>query len=217
MTRREALKRIAALTGGALSVSTAAGVLGGCGGSDGDAYELRTLSNAQFERVGALAERILPTTDTPGAKAAGVPTFIDRMLSGWMTTLERTHFLTGLEQVEPTAQAKVGTSFIEGSAEQKDAVLRVLAEEAQALEPDRVTVDFDAAWDVEEVPAEIFDNGRPQEIEIQLRPFFSHVKELTLVGYYTSEVGATEELRYEHVPGRYDGCVPVEELGRAWA
>ena len=43
------------------------------------------------------------------------------------------------------------------------------------------------------------------------------LKELTLVGYYTSEVGATQELRYERAPGRYDGCMPYEDLGRAWA
>jgi gluconate 2-dehydrogenase gamma chain len=48
-------------------------------------------------------------------------------------------------------------------------------------------------------------------------PFFRTMKELTIVGYYTSEVGATVELRHEAVPGRYDGCVPFAEIGRAWA
>jgi hypothetical protein len=43
------------------------------------------------------------------------------------------------------------------------------------------------------------------------------MKELTLVGYYTSEPGATQELRHEKVPGRYQGCVPLSEIGRAWA
>jgi hypothetical protein len=48
-------------------------------------------------------------------------------------------------------------------------------------------------------------------------PFFPWLKELTLVGYYTSEVGATEELRYLHVAGRYDGDVPYEQVGRAYS
>jgi hypothetical protein len=43
------------------------------------------------------------------------------------------------------------------------------------------------------------------------------MKELTLVGYYTSEPGATQELRHEPVPGRYQACVPLSEIGRAWA
>lgn len=47
--------------------------------------------------------------------------------------------------------------------------------------------------------------------------FFREFKELTIVGYYTSEAGATRELRHEPVPGRYDGCVPLAEIGRTWA
>ncbi len=48
-------------------------------------------------------------------------------------------------------------------------------------------------------------------------PFFRSLKELTLVGYYTSEVGATRELQYTPLPGRYDGCVPLAQIGRTWA
>lgn len=48
-------------------------------------------------------------------------------------------------------------------------------------------------------------------------PFFLVMKELTMMGYFTSEPGATEVLRYEDVPGRYDACIPFEEVGRTWA
>ncbi len=47
--------------------------------------------------------------------------------------------------------------------------------------------------------------------------FFRKIKEMTTVGYYTSEIGATQELRYEPVPGPYRGCVPFSEIGRTWA
>lgn len=69
------------------------------------------------------------------------------------------------------------------------------------------------------LPAEVLtpSTGRPETTEVRLRPFFAHVKELTLVGYYTSEVGAREELQYLHTPGRYEGCLPLEEVGRTWA
>jgi hypothetical protein len=51
-----------------------------------------------------------------------------------------------------------------------------------------------------------------------LKPsFFRTFKELTLVGYYTSEIGATRELHHAPVPGRYDGCVPLAQVGRTWA
>ena len=48
-------------------------------------------------------------------------------------------------------------------------------------------------------------------------PFILTFKELTLLGYFTSEVGATEVLRYQAVPGAYDGCIPYEDVGRTWA
>jgi len=48
-------------------------------------------------------------------------------------------------------------------------------------------------------------------------PFFRTMKELTLVGFYTSEAGATRELRHAPVPGRFEGCVPLDQIGRAWA
>jgi gluconate 2-dehydrogenase gamma chain len=48
-------------------------------------------------------------------------------------------------------------------------------------------------------------------------PFFRTMKELTIVGYYTSEIGATRELHHVPVPGRYDGCVPLAKIGRTWA
>jgi len=48
-------------------------------------------------------------------------------------------------------------------------------------------------------------------------PAFRALKELTLVGYYTSEIGATRELRHVAVPGRFEGCVPLTQVGRTWA
>jgi gluconate 2-dehydrogenase gamma chain len=56
--------------------------------------------------------------------------------------------------------------------------------------------------------------GMPTEPDV---PFFRTMKELTLVGYYTSEIGATRELRHAPVPGRFEGCVPLDQIGRAWA
>jgi hypothetical protein len=55
------------------------------------------------------------------------------------------------------------------------------------------------------------------ELDRAADPFFRSLKELTLVGYYTSEIGATRELQYAPLPGRYDGCVPLAQIGRTWA
>jgi Gluconate 2-dehydrogenase subunit 3 len=44
---------------------------------------------------------------------------------------------------------------------------------------------------------------------------WARMKSLILIGYYTSEVGATQELHYQLVPGRYDPDVPVRPGDRA--
>src|SRR5213076_416984 len=100
--RREALRRAALLLGGALAAPTVAGVLAGCQAArvpDG-AWAPRALSRAQVELVAAMAEHILPETDTPGARAAGVHRFIDAMLAESFPPSERERFLAGLAEVD---------------------------------------------------------------------------------------------------------------------
>jgi len=191
--RREALRRAALLLGGALSASTVAGVLAGCEARrtpDG-AWAPRALSSEQLDLVATIAEHILPETDTPGARAVGVHRFIDAMLADSFPDEERRHFLAGLSDVDARAQRSCGRAFLRCATLEQRAVLDQLDREAfaaTASPPDRLPV-----------------------------PFFRTMKELTLVGYYTSEVGATRELRHAPVPGRFEGCVPLDQIGRAWA
>lgn len=189
MDRREALQRIALLTGGALSLSTVSAVMGGCTAESGSGYTPQTLSTTQDELVTVISERIIPATDTPGAEAAQVNRFIDKMLTDWHSEEERNHFLDGLSGVDDTSNELHGSNFLDLSEQQQIDVLSQLETEAQ-------------------------QNPMPQA---DLSPFFSMMKELTLIGYYTSEIGATEELRWNHVAGRYDGCMDYSEVGRAWS
>lgn len=220
MDRREALKRLALLTGGALSMSTIAGVLGGCRAGSAPGYRPQTLSSDQHELVATIAELIIPETDTPGARAAGVPEFIDRMLTDWMYAAEREHFLQELSRVDALAQERFERPFVRASEEQQVQLLQELEQEARQTEPRRVVIDRATGQIVDgpDTSAEDIAQGRPpRTLTVELRPFFRVMKELTVVGYYTSEVGATQELRLNLVPGRYDACVPYDQIGRAWA
>lgn len=188
MNRREALKRLALLSGGALSLSTVSAVMGGCTAGSG-AYSPRTLTAKQDELVTVISELIIPETDTPGARAANVNQFIDKMLTDWNTEEEKKHFLAGLGSVNETSNEMHGNPFLELTEEQQVAVLQRKEQEAN-------------------------DNPMP---DTDLEPFFAMMKEYTLVGYYTSEIGATEELVWNHVAGTYDGCYPYSQVGRAWS
>ena len=188
--RREALRRAALLLGGALSTPTVAGVLAGCEARptpDG-AWKPRALTPDQADLVATIADHILPETDTPGARAVAVHRFIDAMLAESYGPEDRERFLAGLADVDARARRTCGRAFLQCATTDQRALLEQLDRDAFAT-----TAGPDNA------------------------PFFRTMKELTLVGYYTSEIGATRELRHAPVPGRFDGCVPLAEIGRAWA
>src|SRR5688572_13917084 len=116
MDRREALKLVGLLMGGAVSSSVAAGVLSGCGTrSEHGAAALQTLTAAQDELVATVADLIIPATDTPGARDAGVNIFIDGMLTVVYTEAERERFLAGLADLDDRARAAGNASFVEAA------------------------------------------------------------------------------------------------------
>lgn len=235
ITRREALRRTALLLGGAISGPTLAGVLAGCG-EDRTGAAATILDRRQLATVGTIAEHIIPETETPGAKAVGVDRFIDEMLATYYPEEERALFLAGLADVDERARQAHGSDFLDCTSEQQLALLLDLDREAfaPAPPPPRTAVPDEEppAVDVREraegsgspLPPEaegdtvqwIHGDPRRQQGSRSL-PFFRTMKELTVVGYYTSEIGATEELRHEAVPGRYEGCVPFARIGRTWA
>ena len=194
MNRREALKSVAALVGGTLSASTIAGVLGGCRAGT-EKWLPKLVTPGQNDLISTLVEMIVPETDTPGARSAKVNEFIDLMLADWYTDAERQQFLSGLAELESRSQTRYGKKYIDCGPAQQVALLQEFEQEALTEVGDRIT------------------SLRRDE----LKPFFLQLKELTLIGYYTSEVGASQELLYNPVPGAYRGCVPFAEIGRAWS
>lgn len=149
----------------------------------------RALSPQQADLLGTLVDLIIPPTDTPGAKAVGVHVFIDKMLEDWVGREGRLRFERGLAEVDQETRRLHRVGFVDATREQQVALLTRLDREASRARSDGV---------------------RPL-------PFFATLKEWTLVGYYTSEIGATQELRWLAVPGRYEADLPFEKVGRTWA
>jgi gluconate 2-dehydrogenase gamma chain len=145
---------------------------------------LRVLNAHQNATVATIAELILPKTDTPGARDAGVPAFIDVMLADWADDEQRQMFTGGLGNVDERSRATFGKDFIGCTAAQQGEILQDLDYELARLR--------DAKADTS-------------------KSFFGAMKWLTLTGYYTSEVGATSELHYRVVPGRFEPCYPLEQ------
>jgi len=145
---------------------------------------LRAFDPHQNETVATIAELIIPKTDTPGAREAGVPAFIDVMLAEWGDDDQRKVFTAGLANVDERSRALFGKDFIASSAEQQVQILTDLDAELARLR--------DTKSDTS-------------------KNFFQGMKWLTLTGYYTSQVGATTEQHFRIVPGRYEPCYPLEQ------
>lgn len=138
------------------------------------------LAPAQAAIAGAVADRILPRTDTPGAADVGVHAFIDLLYGEFMTPAERKMLTDGLDSVDAAARSAHGRVFIILPADQQDALLRTIARA---------------------------EEGKDQG-------FFRLIRSATILGYFTSEQVGRNVLHYDPVPGRYDGCVPIDQVGR---
>jgi len=189
--RREALRKTAMLMGAAVSVSALSGILAGCKASPELTYKPDFFNEEQAGIISELAETIIPKTDTPGAKDAGVPGFIDKILKQCYSKEDQDRFLSGIGEFDKRSKEKHGDSFI------------YLDKEKQ----------------LEFVKAENDEAVKLKDKQGAERPFLLMAKELTLLGFFTSEPGATQVLQYEAVPGSYKGCIPLSEAGngKTWA
>lgn len=146
------------------------------------------LSEADIDLLNALADGILPDSESsPGAGKAGVGNFIKAIVSDCYSPEEETRFVEGLRALESELESEYGKAFTELAPADRLAVLTRYDAEARRQE---------AAGDT---------------------PFYSMLLQLTLWGYFISEPGATQALRYNPVPGRYEGCVPYNKGDKAWA
>ena len=142
--------------------------------------------------IADIAETIIPATDTGGARAAGVPAFIEMMVTGWFDPAERAHFMEGMAAFDEGARAGHGKAFTElGQAARDDYYGKQLAAAGAAM------------------AAPAAGAARPRT------PFAALMKRLTVYGYYTSELGGSVELRLDMVPNEYRPDAPFKPGDRA--
>ncbi len=188
MDRREALRLSSILLGGTLSAATISGVLSGCKADPKPDWTPAFIDKDHIQSLSELCETILPAGKTPGAKDAKVDRFIDVMLKDVYKPEDQTNFANGLAQLDIDAKTKYGKSFGRLSSDQRKEMVQVMDDELR--------------------------NRKEQPTQ---KPFYDMAKELTITGYCTSEEGATKLLKYLPVPGEYKPCIPLSEVGGAWA
>ena len=207
ITRRDVMQRVAAMLGGAALVG-------------GDrllafSFDDEAFARAMAQGVGEftaadvalldeIAETILPETSTPGAKAAKTGAFMALMVTDVYSEAAQRVFGNGMRSVDEACRRAHGTPFMQATPAQRLAVVEALDREQNQVMDARVPAPSNRA------PAPSASNDEPAH-------YFRMMKELALLGYFTSEIGCTKALRYIEAPGRFDPCAPHKPGDRSWA
>jgi len=207
MTRRDAIQRVTALLGGValaggdrlLAISFDADAI-----AQAMAQGVGAFSPADVAFLDEIAETILPETSSPGAKAAKTGAFMALMVTDAYTDRAREVFRTGMAQIDSACTTANGVAFMAASPAQRLALLETLDREQKTAMDARVPVATSRA-PVAETP----EQGPAH--------YFRMMKELALLGYFTSEIGCTRALRYIESPGKFDPCAPLAPGDRSWA
>ncbi len=211
MDRRELLKMIAVVTGGVVVGGQV--FLSGC--KTGAKTEVGfTASNiALLDEVG---ETIIPATTTPGAKAAKVGEFMKVMVNDCYTAKEQETFNNGIVALEEACKKATKKSFMECTPQERHDFLVTLEKEAKDYNKKRDETDKPLREANEQKNSTISWKDQ-KEFEGAPSHYYTMMKQLTLLGFFTSKTGMTETLRHIAVPGKYDGAVPYVKGEKAWA
>jgi len=201
--RREAIRRVSALLGGIALVSETA-LLDACrtdrSASRAAATSFTPNDIAYLDEIG---DTILPETSTPGAKAAQCGAFMALMVTDTYSDRDQQVFHNGMQQLETACRQMYKTGFMAATPAQRLALLDQIDKEQKAYMDDRAAKQA-AATDAAPAP------DTPPH-------YFRMIKELTLLGYFTSEIGYTKAMRYVEAPGRFDPCAPYKPGETSWA
>ena len=163
-------------------------------------YSLSKKPDLQFvenqrELIGALAETIIPATDTPGAKETGVGDFIVKMIKDCSSVKTQNNFIDGLKDLHQYSHREYKKTYLQCTNAEQGSILSHFEKKDKSF------------------------NGILGKIQRRLvgETFFSILKGLTVEGYCTSQIGATQALAYVYIPGSFQGCIDMKPGQKAWA
>ena len=243
--RREAIKRVSVMLGGVALVG-GTNLLTACEKASTPARDTAAAAppgpfTAQdIAYLDEIAETILPATKTPGAKAAKTGAFMALMVTDSYGPADQRIFRDGMRKVNEATQQAHKVDFMAATPAQRLAVLTQLDREQKrdmdardaavrakrGLPPVPVTAEAGAAG--KEGDAYLSDQRQENAATSKTNPaptitadspthYFRMMKELALLGYFTSEIGYTQAQRYEETPGQWIPCAPYTKGEPAWA
>jgi hypothetical protein len=218
INRREAILRVTALMGGIALVGSGA-LLSGCREEPNTDAPFTTDEVAYLDEV---ADTILPPTKTPGAKAVKTGAFMALIVTDSYSADDRKVFREGMRKLDDATRSAHNVSFMAATPAQRLSVLQAVDREQQAEGSARKDAKqkkyramlIDVRTEAQPSPS---DAGAANAITAEPPAhYFRMMKELALLGYFTSEIGCTQAQRYVETPGRFEPCVPYHPGEKAW-
>jgi hypothetical protein len=224
MDRREAIRRVTALLGGVTLVGGDA-LLTGCArdrSAQADVALGALFSAEDIAFLEEVADTILPETSTPGAKAVQTGAFMAMMVTDSYKAGDQQIFREGMRAIDEASRKAHSVSFMSATPQQRLAVLEAIDREQKAYSDGRrAKLREKSLAYLSDQPQEAAPGadagGATAATADPPAHYFRMMKELALLGYFTSEVGCTQAQRFEETPGRFDPCVPYQPGEKAWA
>lgn len=211
--RREAIRRVSFMLGG-MTLVGGSGLLTACERERPPvaAAPVGEFTTDDIALLDEVADTIIPETKTPGAKAAQVGAFMARMVTDTYDERDQKVFREGMKQLDAASRQLNGRTFMQSTPPQRLALLERLDREQKRYMDAR-----DAAQRRKQGGVTLAGDTLPPVAADAPAHYFRMMKELTLLGYFTSEIGYTQAMRYAETPGRYEPCVPYHAGEKAWA
>ncbi|MCG2612950.1 gluconate 2-dehydrogenase subunit 3 family protein [Terrimonas sp. NA20] len=211
MNRRELLRLVTMATGSVLIGSEL--LLSGCNTTDSNTA-FASLTAEEIAFLDEVGETILPATASPGAKAAEVGKFINVMIRDCYETDDQQTFQKGIKELDLACKKMQGKTFLEATAQQREQFLIALDKEAKDYSKKKTLFDNEQG----KLYTQAQEKGDLQFKKERMQPhYFTMMKQLVMIGFFTSKTGATQALRHVAVPGRYDGAMEYKKGDKAWS
>ena len=209
------------MMGYALSASTVMGVMNGCKADTTTTeagWKPAFFDAKETNLLKVITEQILPATDTPGANDVFVHRFMDEMVAEVYTPEMKKHFRKGLADFSADCKTTYGKDFADCTDEQRDELLLKYEAAALAMVPQIEEADEADKKKLARMASQDLSTGVSYQ-RTNHEPFFKLLKEMTLVGYFTSEEVGENILNYDPIPGSYIPCLDMSDVpnGRSWS
>lgn len=196
MDRRSALKKAGVLAGSAVAIPSFFSLLQSCKSETRLGWQPLFFTEIEAKTIAAILDMILPRTDTPGALDVKSDIFIDKVIAKTYDEEAQKKMRSEIAAFNSECEKNYGNTFIELNPSDREKVLQAAEKNSGKFSP--------GVWGTAV--------GKQETIG-----FYRSIKSMAIWAYFSSEEIGEKVLAYDPVPGTFEPCIPVSEVGNRWS